>query len=729
MKRLFAIILLSVLLCASLFAYDFSAVCESGQTLYYNITSDVEPYTVKITTEQVFLPDEVGGGYDTYPTGDLVLPSSVTYNGIEYTVSSIGYCAFCVCDGLTSVSIPNSVTSIADYAFSGCYGLLSLTIPNSVTSIGTDAFWGVKNIVYNGNVSGSPWGALTTNGFVEGYLVYSDDTRTNLTGCSTLATEVTIPNSVTHIGEYSFAYCGELASVEIPNTTTEIGRYAFELCKGLTSITIPNSVVEIGSWAFGWCSGLTEVTIPNSVRIIGSYIFSGCSGLSSVTIPNSAVEIGNGAFSGCSGLTSVTFPNSVTVIDSYAFDGCTSLISLTIPNSVTSIGNNAFRDVRNIVYNGTATGSPWGALIVNGFVDGYLVYSDNTKTNLTGCSSLATEIEIPNSVLNIGNNAFSKCRNLSSISIPNSVTNISDYAFFECSNLSTATIGFSVTNIGRYAFCECRNLASVYYNGDVAGWCGITFDSSYDYSNPLTYAHNLYINNELVTDLIIPETVTEIKPYAFQYATCITSLTIGNSVANIGDYAFAGCYDLTGNLTIPNSVRNIGGEAFFKCTQLNFLTIGSSVESISWNAFAGCNNIDTIYSLATNPPTITILTFDGIASSIPIIVPCGRVSAYRNAGYWRDFTNIQENCSGVDENEIADLQIYPNPVSNTLNISSSEGISEIEIVNMMGQVVLQMAVDSKSAVCDVENLPSGVYVVKVCLSNGEAVVQRKFIKE
>lgn len=711
MKTKSILLAIAVLLCSKAFAYDFSAVCESGQTLYYNITSDVEPYTVEVTTEQDLHPDNVGGGYNTYPTGNLVLPSSVTYNGIEYSVSSIGYCAFCGCYDLTSVSIPNSVTSIANYAFSGCYGLLSLTIPNSVTSIGNNALGGVKNIVYNGNVSGSPWGALTKNGFVDGYLVYSDDTRTYLTGCSTQATEVTIPNSVTHIGEHSFVYCRELASVEIPNSAIEIGRFAFEQCKGLSSITIPNSVVEIGNGAFCGCSRLTEVTIPNSV-----------------------VEIGNSTFYSCSGLTSVSIPTSVTSIANYAFCGCYGLLSLTIPNSVTSIGYDAFRDVRNIVYNGTATGSPWGALTTNGFVDGYLVYSDNTKTNLMGCSSLATEIEIPSSVSNIGNYAFSNCRNLSSISIPNSVTNISDYAFYECNNLSTVTIGNSVTNIGRYAFCECRNLASVYYNGDVAGWCGITFDSSYDYSNPLTYAHNLYINNELVTDLIIPETVTEIKPYAFQYASCITSLTIGNSVANIGIYAFAGCHGLTGNLTIPNSVRNIGNQAFFQCTQLNSLTIGSSVENMSWNAFAGCNNIDTIYSLATNPPTITTLTFNGIASSIPVVVPCGSVSAYKRTEYWNRFTNIQQDsdCAGVEVNEIADLQIYPNPVDNILNITSSETIYSVEIVNVIGQVVWQMDADGESAVCDVANLPSGVYVIKarsMSLSKGATVMQRKFIKE
>ena len=234
-------------------------------------------------------------------TGSVSIPSSVTYDGVEYSVTSIGEQAFRGCSGLTSITIPNSVTSIGRIAFYDCSGLTSVTIPGSVTSIGDYAF----------------------------------------SLCSGL-TSITIPNSVTSIGNYAFSNCSGLTSVTIPNSVISILDYAFYGCSGLTSVTIPNSVTSIGEKAFYGCSGLTSVTIPNSVTSLGGYAFSGCSVLTSITIPNSVISIGYYAFQNCSGLTSITIPNSVTIIGGGAFSGCSVLTSITIPNSVTSIGSYAF---------------------------------------------------------------------------------------------------------------------------------------------------------------------------------------------------------------------------------------------------------------------------------------------------------------------------------------------------------------------------------------------------
>ena len=272
-------------------AYDFSYT-HQGKTLYYDITSGS---TIKVTY--------YSSVSNNYVNGDVVIPSSVEYNGTTYSVTSIGNDAFSYCSSLTSVTIPNSVTFIERYTFRNCSSLTSVTIPNSVTSIGDDAF----------------------------------------SGCSSL-TSVTIPNSVTSIGSNAFENCSGLSSVTIPTGVTSIGSNAFKNCSGLTSVTIPNSVTSIGWSAFYGCSGLTSVTIPNSVTFIGSNAFENCSGLSSVTIPTGVTSIGESAFGCCSGLTSVTIPNSVTSIGIDAFYWCRNLTSVIIGSGVTSIDMRAFSE-------------------------------------------------------------------------------------------------------------------------------------------------------------------------------------------------------------------------------------------------------------------------------------------------------------------------------------------------------------------------------------------------
>ncbi|MDO4306690.1 MAG: leucine-rich repeat protein, partial [Eubacteriales bacterium] len=210
--------------------------------------------------------------------------------------------------------------------------------------------------------------------------------------CSSLRS-VTIPSSVTSIGESAFEYCSSLRSVTIPSSVTSIESRVFENCSSLSSVTIPSSVTSIGANAFSNCSSLNSVTIPSSVTSIRDGAFSGCSSLSSVTIPSSVTWIGAAVFANCSSLSSVTIPSSVTSIEFYAFVNCSSLSSVTIPSSVTSIVWSAFE----------------------------------------GCSSLSS-ITIPSSVTSIGYEAFEGCSSLSSITILSSVTSIEDDVFSDCSS-------------------------------------------------------------------------------------------------------------------------------------------------------------------------------------------------------------------------------------------------------------------------------------------------------
>ncbi len=330
MKKLLLFIFTSLLpLVASAYAYGLKidGICYN---LYdYNHTAEVTYST------------------DSKYSGNVVIPATVTFNDNQYSVTSIRYSAFYWCTGLTSVTIPNSVTSIGNNAFDGCTGLTSITIPNSVTNIGYNAFdrCGVTKENFNNQSNITPSGLIVCDVRTESGFCIKDNALVKYLGKERT---ITIPNSVTSIGDEAFYRCSELTSITIPNSVTSIGYSAFSGCSGLTSITIPNSVTNIGGYAFSGCTGLTSITIPNSVTNIGNWAFNGCRGLTSITIPNSVTNIEYDVFRYCSGLTSVSIPSSVTNIEHEAFYGCSGLTSITIPNSVTNIGIYAFYNCKNL---------------------------------------------------------------------------------------------------------------------------------------------------------------------------------------------------------------------------------------------------------------------------------------------------------------------------------------------------------------------------------------------
>ncbi|MCR4812861.1 MAG: leucine-rich repeat domain-containing protein [Bacteroidales bacterium] len=318
-------------------AYDFSAIAPSGQTLYYNIVDGNAEVTSQYTGS--------GDSYYNYPSGDLTIPSTVTNNGTTYSVTSIGERAFRCCSGLTSVAIPNAVTSIGSSAFFYCSGLTSVTIPNSVTTIGMEAFGGCSGLtsVILGN-------SVTSIGNSAFY------------GCSGITGTLTIPNSVTSIEERAFYDCsGITGTLTIPNSVTSIGEYAFKGCSGLTAIIVENDNTIYDSR--NNCNALIETAtntlllgcentiIPNSVTSIVDYAFYNCSGLTSVILGNSVTTIGGSAFEGCTGLTgALNIPSSVTSIGYKAFYGCSGITEIHSHAYVApTLGSNAFNGVTNTI--------------------------------------------------------------------------------------------------------------------------------------------------------------------------------------------------------------------------------------------------------------------------------------------------------------------------------------------------------------------------------------------
>ena len=487
-------------------------------------------------------------GMDASAAGSVTIPA--TYNDLP--VTGIGDSAFFSRSNLTEITIPEGVTSIGAYAFAYC---------SSLTKINYNAM-AVSNLSYNS-------------------VFY--DAGSNSQGCT-----VTVGESVKSIPAYLFADA-DITSVTIGSNVESIGLYAFHNCSNLTEINYNAAAVadlryssNVFYNAGSNYDGIT-VTFGESVTSIPAYLFYGSSNLVSVTIGSNVASIGDEAFYHCSRLTkinynaaavadlsynssvfynagsdsdgiTVTFGKSVTSIPAYLFytkwlSYAPNLVSVTIGSNVESIGSSAF----------------------------------------SGCSGL-TEITIPASVTSIGSSAFYNCDSLTSVTIGAGVTSIGSFAFGYCSNLTEITIPASVASIGSAAFAGCSGLTGVYIS-DIAAWCAISFDSAT--ANPLDQAENLYLNDELVTELVIPEGVTSIGSYAFYGCSGLTKLTISEGVTSIGSYAFRDCSNLT-EIMIPASVTSIGSSAFDDCSGLTEITIPEGVTSIGSYVFGSCTNLTEI---------------------------------------------------------------------------------------------------------------------------------------
>ena len=530
-------------------------ISGNGKMNGYNVYSSA-PWGTSITS--VVIEDGVTsiGDYAFYDCTSL---TSITIGG---SVTSIGDYAFRNCSGLTSITIPNSVTSIGRYAFSWCDRLTSVTIGDSVTSIGDSAFYGCSSLTSINVESGNNYYSSQ-----DGVLFNKTKTEIIRYPAGKTSTTYTIPSSVTSIGGSAFSFCSKLTSITIPNSVTSIGYSAFYDCKSLTSITIPNSVTSIDSLTFYNCSKLTSITIPNSVTSIGYYAFYNCTSLTSITIPNSVTVIPEYAFENCDSLTSITIPNSVTSIGHHAFVSCSKLTSITIGSGVTSIGSNAFDYCSVLTKVNIIDLKAWCEIEFYNSSSNPLCYAEKLCLN----DEIVTDLVIPKGITKIENYAFCNCTSLTSVTIPDSVTSIGDCAFSNCSKLISITIPNSVTSIGGYAFSNCTSLEKVNIT-DLKAWCEIKF-SRYD-ANPLYYAKNLYLNDVLVTNLVIPEGTTKIGNSAFCNCTSLTSITIPDSVTSIHYSAFSGC---------PVTIRcNDGSYAvtFAKDNNLSFEIINLQIPEV-----------------------------------------------------------------------------------------------------------------------------------------------------
>ena len=584
---------------------------------------------------------EISSDRSTYINAkSITIPDSITtigeyafsycYNlkkiSIPDSVKTIGEGAFYNCEKLKSVDLPDGLTSIGDLAFDECYKLKKINIPSSVTHIGDSVFYEASDKLKCEEYNNAYYLGNQDNPYMYLFRATSSDIDFSI-----------IHKDTKFIGSSAFDDCSKLTSIIIPDGVTRIGSYAFDGCSKLKNIVIPTSVSEIANGAFYDCDSIETISLPDTITYLGNRLFYSCNSLKSVTIPDGVISIGDYAFYSCSKLESIIIPDSVTSFGTSSFGDCPSLkyneygniyhlgnnenpyiiiikakdssiTSCTVHKDTRASYSKSFSDCNKLKAINVEEGNE-----VYKSVDGNLYTKDGKKLIQYAIGKLDSSFTIPDDVEIISQSAFANCTTINNITIPDSVTNIRSYAFHNCENLRKITIGNSVTKIDADAFEECKKLQGVYIT-DLAAWCGISYYN--EYSNPIYCAKNLYVNGELVKDLVIPDGVTAISARAFENCDSITSVTIPGSVTSVGQGAFSSCTALTSvtlgsgmttigtymfgycenllNVTIPESVTTIEGYAFYNCSSLPLIIIPDSVTYIGGHAFYGCDELKAV---------------------------------------------------------------------------------------------------------------------------------------
>lgn len=455
-------------------------------------------------------------------------------------------------------SIDNyTVTAIGDEAFKDWTTIKSITIPASITAIGENVFSGCKGL---SKISVDKTNSCFTE--INWVLFSKDMTRLICYPPGKAGSSYIIPTSVTTIGSSAFNSCAALTTITISTVgVTTIGSYAFYGCTNLTNITLPSGITSIENCTFSFCSSLTDINIPLNVTTIGNYAFNGCSKLKSI---NSSAD-------------PTTLPEVLTYIGHDAFRDCVKLPSITIPDTVTYIGYDAFN----------------------------------------GCTELAG-VNIPAGITRIDTRTFASCPALTTLTIPSTIKSIDDSSFKGCTGLTSVTIPSGVTFINSNSFSMCTGLTEILVESGNTSYVsdgGVLFN--FDKTELLTYPAGKSGNS-----YTIPAGVKIICVNAFSGSSLLQAITLPDSVTSISWEAFSGCSGLL-NLTIPLNVSEIYDTAFKGCTSLAVLTINA------------------VTPPAILPPGQTKVSFLSDCSLLSTItVPAGCSTAYLSSYGWSGFLTL-----------------------------------------------------------------------------------------
>ena len=628
--------LLAALFCIattfSVWSYDMKV-----NGIYYNVSGGQA--TVTYESEQ---------GIASY-SGNLVIPSSFTYNGTTYNVTGIGNNAFEGCTDLATITIPNSITWIGEYAFYGCNNLYGSNgnyyffLTENISLIGDYAFGG-GNAITRFEVDPNNTVFSTYNG-----ILYNKN-KTKLisfpsSSAQTVLTSSSFPSTLTSIGDGAFGNCHQLTRVELPGTVTRIGGWAFDNCPELKRVIIPESVTSIGNCAFRYDYNLETVIclIPTPPTIYNE-TFS-CFSNATLIVPSSSVTAYSNAnqwrsFSAIKAanfnfvyegvfckITSST-DNTVAVvrsIDEQNFNSTDYVGNVTIPLTVTYGGE---------IY--TVTNIDHHAFYYNKQLE--RVYLPPTITTIGerafyGCENLVL-LSLAEGLTNIGRYAVCLCHRLTSVTLPETLNTIAEYAFYYCDNLTQVIIPNAVTSLDKGVFDNCSSLESVILGSGLTciGANAFSHCSSLIGINSMATTPPVIVSNTFMSQhynnatLIVPKASLSAYQEATYWSNFTNFETTGTTFEYNGIYYYinddgqtasvtykdTNYNSYSGSVEIPDYVTHnglnykvtaIGEHAFYNCQNLTWVSLPSWLTSIGDHAFSKCIELRSI----TLPPGVTII--------------------------------------------------------------------------------------------------------------------------
>lgn len=592
---------------------DSVRTLEGSFFLYFQWWTSADYYRSGGTPVAV---DNISIAYSDFNDFEFSLQADSTYKVTNYVGTE------------TKITIPDSykgkpVSTIAKTLGNDNKIITEVTIPSSIKRVEENAFYTNHSSLIKTNYLGTiaQWCDIDFIDEDSNPTTYSKNLYIN----DTLVTDLVIPNGVDSIKKYTFYRNDSITSVSLPQSVTFIGAKAFDYCENIKKTNFTGTIAQ-------WCN----------IEFWGAY--------------SNPISYSKNLYINDALITDLVIPNGIQRLKEYLFYRDTCITSVTLPSSISRIEENVFDGCENI-----------------------------RKTNYLGTIAQWCKVDfagISSNPMYYSNNLYNNNRLITDLVIPSGVDSVKKYAFFADTCLTSITLPSSLHYIGWYA-TGCPKLRKTNFLGTLQQWCCIQF-----YNNPVRYSQNLYLNNKLITDLVIPDGVSIINNDAFENDTCITSVTIPSSVSYIS--GFSGCknirktnylgtiqqwcniefgshpveysYNLYLNdslitdLVIPEGITEIPSNAFENDTCLYSLTLPSSgLEEIGSSSFKGCKNLRTINAPCATPPVCSNSSYSNPFPNdhtINVYVTPENYYTYLYDSYWRTLNLVTEAKFAILQEEI-----------------------------------------------------------------------------